>query len=233
MATTTSLAGRQRSRREAQGVESLQGVVEPVRSRRSWRYTAGAAAAILAGGLLSAALYSQGQRTETLFTLARTVQRGETITARDLTTITVTPGQRIDGYAPAQAASLIGRVAAITLPAGSLVTRSAIARQLPIGEGRAVVGVAVKASQMPATGLSAGDRVVITPIAGQEGTVESTRAAPVDVAATVAAAPTTDPVTGLVVVDVTVPVAEASDVAGRAAAGQVAVYLIGGTGRSS
>lgn len=227
-----TVAGRARGkRRPGLAGEGVEGFVDPVRSRRSWRYTAGAVAAILAGGLLAVTLYTQARQTVTVFTVAGTVQRGATFTAGDLATITVTPGQRIDGYTPGQAAEVVGKVAAVTLPAGSLITRGAVAARLPIGGGRAVVGVAVKASQMPATRLTAGDQVVVTPIAGQNGTVESKGAAPVDVAATVIDAPTTDSTTGLVVIDVSVPSSEASDVAGRAAAGQVAVYLTGGNGR--
>lgn len=230
-AEVASGAERMRGRRPTAAREQVDGFVDPVRSRRSWRYTAGAIAAIVAGGLLAVAVYTQVQQTVTVFTVSGTVQRGATFTARDLATITVTPGQRIDGYTSGQAAQIIGKIAAVTLPAGSLITRSAVVDRLPIDDGHAVVGVAVKASQMPATGLEAGDQVVITPIAGQTGMVESKESAPVDVAATVVDAPVADPTTGLVVVDVSVTSPEASDVAGRAAAGQVAIYLTGGDGR--
>lgn len=208
------------------------GFVEPVRGRRSWRYTAGAVAAILAGGVLAVGVYTQAQHTVTVFTTAGTVERGHTFTARDLTTLTITPGQRVTGFTTGQAAQIIGNVATVTLPAGSMITRTAVAASLPVASGQAVVGIAVKPSQMPAIGFAAGDQVVVTPIAGQGGTVVSKQAAPVDVSAVVVDAPVTDPTTGLVVVDVSVTSSEASDLAGRAAAGQVALYLTGtGTGR--
>jgi hypothetical protein len=205
------------------------GLVEPVRGRRSWRYTAGAIAAILAGGLLAVGIYTQAQHTVTVFTTAGTIERGHTFAARDLSTLTIAPGQPVAGFTTAQAAHIVGKVATVTLPAGSMITRTAVAAALPIPSGQAVVGIAVKPSQMPATVLTVGDDVVITPIAGQAGTVVSKRAAPVDVVAVVTAAPVTDPATGLVVVDVSVASSEASDLAGRAAAGQVAVYLTSST----
>lgn len=223
-ATTSSAPARSGS--------SAEGFVDPVRGRRSWRYTAGAVAAILAGGLLAVGVYTQAQHTVTVLTTADTVPRGHTFTARDLTTLTITPGQRIAGFTTGQAAQVIGKVATVTLPAGSMITRTAVAAALPVASGQAVVGIAVKSSQMPATDLTAGDEVVVTPIAGQAGTVVSKQAAPVDVTAVVVDAPVSDPTTSLVVVDVSVPSSEASDLAGRAAAGQVALYLTSsGTGR--
>ena len=208
----------------------MAGLVDPVRPRRSWRYTAGAIAAILAGGLLSVSIYTASQHAESVFVVASTMQRGATFTAADLTTIAVTPGQRIDGYTPSESRQIIGRVAAVALPRGSLITHAAVASQLPLPSGQAVVGIAVKSSQMPAIGLEAGDRVVITPVASQSATIAQTGTQAADVDATVVASPTTDPSTGLVVVDVTVSAADASDVAGRSAAGQVAIYLTSGTG---
>lgn len=208
----------------------MAGLVDPVRPRRSWRYTAGAIAAILAGGLLSVSIYTASQKSESVFVVASTVERGETFTSADLTTITVTPGQRIDGYTLSESEQIIGRVAAVTLPKGSLVTHAAVATQLPVPAGQAVVGIAVKPSQMPAIGLESGDRVVITPVASQSATIAHTGPQAGDVDASVLAPPTTDPSTGLVVVDVTISAADASDVAGRSAAGQVAIYLTSGTG---
>lgn len=207
------------------------GLVDPVRPRRSWRYTAGAIAAILAGGLLSVSIYTATQQSESVFVVASTIERGATFTAADLTTITVTPGQGIDGYTPTEAGQVIGKIAAVTLPKGSLITRASVAAQLPVPAGEAVVGIAVKPSQMPATALTAGDHVIVTPVARQNATIEQARSQPVDVHATVVAPPTTDPSTGLVVVDVTVSTADASDLAGRAAVGQVAIYLTSGTDR--
>lgn len=232
MAVDTA-AVRRRPPARGVGPESspVAGLVDPVRPRRSWRYTAGAIAAILAGGLLSVSIYTAAQHTEAVFVVASTVERGATFTAADLTTITVTPGQRIDGYTPTEAGQVIGKVAAVTLPKGTLITHAAVVTQLPVPAGEAVVGIAVKPSQMPATALTAGDEIVVTPVASQNATVEQARSQPVDVHATVVAPPTTDPSTGLVVVDVTISTAEASDVAGRAAAGQVAIYLTSGTDR--
>lgn len=232
MAVDTATARRRVPSRDLQpGMSSVAGLVDPVRPHRSWRYTAGAIAAIFAGGLLSVSIYTASQHSESVFVVASTIERGTTFAAADLTTLTVTPGQRIDGYTTTEAPQIIGKVAAVTLLKGSLITRSTVVTQLPVPSGKAVVGIAVKPSQMPAIGLTAGDRVVVTPVASQNATIEQPGNRPVDVDATVVAPPTTDPSTGLVTVDVTVSTAEASDVAGRAAAGQVAVYLTGGTDR--
>jgi hypothetical protein len=218
---TTSRALPKRNQ-AAQGPQSGSAVF-PVRARRSWGYGAAAIAAIVVGGLLSAFLYSSTQHSEQVFVVATALDRGQTIAAQDLTTITITPGQRIDAFTPAQAGQLIGKTITAALPKGSLLTHGAVADRLPIPAGEAIVGVALKPSQMPSTPISAGSRIVITPIAGQNATVKSTQAA--DVPATVVDQLATNQSTGLVIVNVYIASRDASDVAGRAAAGLVTLYV--------
>ncbi len=60
-------------------------------------------------------------------------------------------------YAP----QLSGKRAAVTIPAGSLLTTSDVTGAAPIAAGDAVVGLALKAGQLPSSGVKAGDLVMI------------------------------------------------------------------------
>jgi len=200
--------------------------VAPVRTRRSWGYGAGAIAAIIVGGLIGAFVYTGTQHSDEVWVVSKTVDRGDTITAQDLAVIDVAHGQRTAGFTGAAAKDqIIGKVATVDLPQGSLVTRASIARKAPVPDGDAMVGVALKTTQLPAAPLHAGDKVVVAPIAQQAGTISAGSGKVKDVSAVVASDPKPDSASGTVVVDVYVSASSASDVAGRAAAGEVTVYL--------
>lgn len=216
--TTLALAGT-----PGPGAEAA---VAPVRTRRSWGYGAGALAAITVGGLIGAFVYTSTQHTDEVWVVRATVDRGTTITAQDLAVMQIAHGQRTAGFTgPAAKDRIIGKVAIVDLPQGSLVTAASIAKALPVPEGQALVGIALKTSQVPSAPLHAGDHVVVTPIAQQAGTVAAGSKAVADVSAVVATDPKPDSASGTVVVDVYVSATQASDIAGRAASGQVTLYL--------
>ncbi|HEY4947157.1 MAG TPA: hypothetical protein VII19_04610, partial [Acidimicrobiales bacterium] len=63
---------------------------------------------------------------------------------------------------PASSASLLaGKRAAVTIPAGSLLTLGDVTGSTPIAAGDAVVGMALKDGQFPSTGVESGDQVMI------------------------------------------------------------------------
>jgi hypothetical protein len=203
--------------------------VAPVRRRRSRGYAAAAVAAIAAGGLLSALLWQSLQHTTTVFVTSTSVEQGATITANELTTLQIAAGQPVTAFSPAQARDVVGKTAAVALPAGSLVTPAALRSEMTVPAGKALVGIALKSSQMPSVPLHPGDEVVLTPVANLNTTVTSKTAG--DVPAVVADSPTADTASGATVVNVDVATADASDLAGRAAAGTVALYLVSGAGQ--
>ncbi|MFT4284334.1 MAG: SAF domain-containing protein [Protaetiibacter sp.] len=198
--------------------------VAPVRTRRPWGYGAAAVALILAGGLLAVFLYNNLQRTDLVFVSAHELDRGDTITATDLTTLAVIPGQQIDAFTKEQAGDLIGKVALVPLPAGGLISSSAIADELPIPAGMALVGLALKPTQMPSVSLRAGDEVVLTTVAQQSAGLDQTG---IDIKGTIVATPNTDKISGTALVNVYVSKAVASDLASRAAAGTITLYVAG------
>jgi hypothetical protein len=102
--------------------------------------------------------------------IAEPVARGETITADRLRIAYVASDDAIAHLEESQGAQVIGRVAVVDLPAGTLVTSGLVADGVAIDEGEAVAGLALEPGQYPALGLAPGDRVnVIRSLDGSNG----------------------------------------------------------------
>lgn len=198
--------------------------ISPVRSKRSWVWAAGAIALIVAGGLGSVVIFSASSHTQEVFVVNGEVHRGDVIGKTDLGTLDIAEGQKTQGIPVSQASDIIGKVATVDLPKGSLVTSSAIAAGLSVPEGKALVGLSLKPAQLPAQQLVAGDDVQIVSVAtnatGQGGSGSSSA-----ISGTVSDT-ASDQSSGTTVVDVYVNATVASDLTSRAAAGAVAIYVV-------
>ena len=198
----------------------------PVKSRRrTWVIALGIAIALV-GGLLTWTITTQLSATETLFTTNKPIARGEKIDADDLTTIAIAGGQNTEAIRADNPGDVVGKVAAVDLPAGTLLTPQSFTESLPVPEGEAVVGLALTPAQLPNHPLVAGDnvRVIATPAVQAEVTGE-----PKTYEATVY---TTrfDQANNLWVVDVIVPEEDASLIAAQVATQRVAVVLLESSG---
>lgn len=197
--------------------------VRPVRARRSRYYLAGALALIIAGGVGSAFIYASASHTEQLLVVSHDLHRGEVIAATDLTSIGVAQTQVTRGIPVKDSAEVIGKVATVDLPSGSLVTGRSFAGSLNVPDGQALVGLWLKPSQLPAQPLIAGDHVMIVPVVAADG-----RPAPTSTAETGVVSDTAgDKASGTTIVDVYVSQSIAADLTSRASAGAVAIYLTG------
>jgi SAF domain len=127
---------------------------------------------ILVGAAVTAQLFLRvGDRTAVL-AMARPVTAGHTITGRDLAEVRISVDPALRAVPVSERSRVVGQIATVDLLARSLLTRDAVAAASIPGAGQAIVGVALKAGQMP-SGLKAGDRVmvVLTPPASGGGTV--------------------------------------------------------------
>lgn len=218
MATTTVTPSGVRPARPATDV----GVVPPVRTKRSRIWVAGATALILAGGLLSVFVYTSLGHPDEVFAVARSIPRGTTITADDLTSLALASGQRSPAISTTTPSEVIGKVTTVDLPKGSIVTPAAIAATQQIPAGRALVGLSLKSSQLPAEPLVAGNRVEIVPIASDTtGDASVTTSTISGVVSDISI----DQQSDTTIVDVYVSETVAADLTSRAAAGTVAIYL--------
>ncbi|MGG8410358.1 SAF domain-containing protein [Streptomyces sp. 12297] len=185
-------------------------------------------ALIAAGGLSGALLFTaSGQRTAVLV-VARDVPVGAAITDADLKPASLALDPAVKAVPVARKAGLVGQRAAVALKAGALLSPSQVTSESLIKAGEQLVGVALKPSQLPASRLSAGQRVLIvsTPDPAAAGSKSSERGrAPETLAATVVEVGMPAPATGVVVVDVAVPAGDGPSLAARVATGAVALIL--------
>ena len=87
------------------------------------------------------------------------VQRGTTIDAADVRTVYVSSDDQLARLTDPSA--VIGKVAAVDLPPGTLLTPSVVADAVALQPGDGVVGLALDPGQYPALGLAPGDHVTV------------------------------------------------------------------------
>jgi len=203
-----------------------------LRARRRPALLAAGVALVALGALSAAYLVQVVSASHPVVAVVRPVAAGAVLQRGDLAVAQVqsdpalapVPGSRID--------ALVGKRAAVALPAGSLLTADAVTDALPPATGQSLVGVALSPAQLPAEPLAAGDRVRLVDTPGSAGAAASGSAA---AAGTDARGPHAVPAVvvgvaqpredGTVVVDVTVPAADAAGLAASASTGRVALVL--------
>lgn len=192
------------------------------KARRSPMLISLGVALALVGGLATAWVVGNAGQTVQVYTTSTNVQRGQAITADDITSVSLAAGQNVDAYPANKPEAVIGQIATVDLPKGSLVTPRTVGKTIGLEKGQSVVGVAVTVAQIPSTPLVAGDkvRVVETPVS--QG--EPPAAAPVSFQATVFTTHM-DPTAEVQIVDLIVPETVAADIAARAATGRIAIVL--------
>ncbi|MER6443623.1 SAF domain-containing protein [Streptomyces venezuelae] len=188
-------------------------------------------ALIAAGGLSGALLFTaSGQRTAVLV-VARDVPVGAAISDADLAPASLALDPAVKAVPLTGKKSLLGQRAAVALKAGSLLSPGQVTSVSLIKAGEQLVGVALKPSQLPASRLAPGQKVLIvsTPDAAQApaggGKPAEPAGAPKTLAATVVAVGTASPATGVTVVDVSVPASDGPVLATRVATGAIALIL--------
>jgi hypothetical protein len=182
-----------------------------------------------AGVLVSAAIYQQADHRVPVVVITAAVPAGAVITAADVGTAAVTVPAGINVIPAAQLGQVTGQTAAEALRPGTLLAPADLATaQLP-APGQVLVAVPVKPESLPASGLAAGDQVLIVATPGDQGqpgssTATASLSAPVPgVVEAVNAVTDQD---GFDVVDVLVPTAAGQSVAEQASTGEFALIVI-------
>ena len=134
--------------------------------------------------------------------------------------VAVDPG--VSTVSAADATSLVGQVAAADLVAGSLLAPGQVTAAAPPGPDEVLVPLPVSAERLPASGLSAGDRLLVVDTPAVAADPPST--APESIEATVARLGAPD-LNGVSVIDVVVAEADGPALAARAATGRFALVL--------
>lgn len=106
-------------------------------------------------------MYASTNRRIDVLIVTQTVEQGQQIQASDLGQVSVSISSGVTPIPVPDAGQLVGNRAAVTIPAGSLLTPGDVSGAQPITAGYAVVGMALKAGQLPAAGVSPGDQVMV------------------------------------------------------------------------
>lgn len=216
--------------------------VVPKADRRRPAAAVASIALVATCSALFALLYVHSSRLVSEIAVAHQVMQGELIEGSDLRQVDAALSGGVSGVPVADADQVIGRPAAVTLLAGTLLSPSDVGAAPALQSGQCVVGMDLKPGMLPASGVVPGESVlvVLTGAAGapvtQGGSTQSANSGTSGesdglTTATVVGVDTSpgDSGAGDVVVSVQVPVASASLVADWSAAGQVALVQIGGS----
>ncbi|SEO89403.1 SAF domain-containing protein [Actinacidiphila rubida] len=187
-------------------------------------------ALIAVGGLSGAVLYTSSGHRTSVVVVARDVPIGAQITQTDLTEASIALDPAVKAVKASGEKTLIGQRAAVDLKAGSLLSPSEVTRQTLVGPTETLVGVSLKPSQLPASPLSAGQKVLIvsTPDPNAAAGSKSSSGAdvpPATLSATVVKVGDPQTGTGTVTVDVAVPAGDGPALAARVATGNVALIV--------
>jgi len=196
--------------------------VPPTRGRRRPALILAGVALAIVGGLAAWFGATTLGNTVTVLVTSASVARGETIEAGDLTTMQIAGGQSVDAFSASKSDEVVGQVATVDLPAGSIILSDNIGGGLAVTSGESIVGVALTAAQMPSYPLAAGDtvRIVDTPIAQGDPPAVTPESFKATVFTT-----KYDETNAVTIVDLVVPTGQAADIAARAATGRIALVL--------
>lgn len=185
-----------------------------LRARRSPRLIALGVLLIVLGALGAAALYTTATGHRQAVAMANDVTRGQEIRPSDLT-VRELPGDQEGGLDPREVDDLIGKQALFDLPAGSFpAKRHVAARSFP--EGNVTIGLKLGPGRMPNAPLVPGQRIQLVDL--KEGVLMAE--------AVVAALPEKLPDGATWLLDISLPADKAPLMATRAAADQVALFVL-------
>lgn len=139
-----------------------------------------ALAVAMAGGgvVVSAAVYQHSNHQVAVIMVTQPVPVGAVVVPADLSTTNVNVGSGIEVIPARQIDQVSGEMAAVTLRPSTLLARSDLtAVQSPVS-GQELIAAPIKPYGLPASGLQAGDHVLIMSTPGQEGQPVSSSAAP-------------------------------------------------------
>jgi hypothetical protein len=180
------------------------------------------------GVVVSAAIYQRADHQVPVVMVTRAVPAGAVISVGDLGSTSVSLGSGIAVIPASQLRQVAGEVAGVALQPATLLSPSELTSSRPPGPGVELVPAAVRPADLPATGLAAGDRVLVVPtpgVQGQPGTSGGAVFLAGPVPAVVEAVTSVPDAEGFDVVDVLVSDADAVAVASQVSTGQFALVI--------
>jgi hypothetical protein len=184
---------------------------------------------VVACALVFAEGWLQAGHRQPVLALSQPVAAGQVITAADLETVRVSAAGPVSLVPASRQAEVVGSTAAVSMPAGSLLTGSDIGTPPPV-KGQVRLGIALKPGAYPPD-LAAGQDVDVlaTPAAAASGSSSSggaPAALPVGEAVVLSVSPAAAGGSGDTVVELQVQADAMPQVAAANAAGQIALATI-------
>jgi SAF domain len=174
--------------------------------------------------LATASLFSNANKRNAVLVVRRQIPAGRSITADDLSVARVSVEAGVQTIPSSDRAHLVGRVAAVTLMPGSLLTPEEVSNDARVPDGMAVVGASLKVGQYPAS-LTTSDNVHLLEVAPPAAMGDA--AVPIDRGrATVIDAAVRKDTSDSLAASLLVPAAAADDVANASAAGRLVVVVV-------
>lgn len=197
------------------------------RRRRPALAAVGIALAAL-GGLATATAVTHAQGRIAVLALARPVPFGAALRSGDLRVVHLPAAAGLDPLPADAEASVIGRTAAVGLPAGSLLVAGDLTGAAIPGPGQQLVGLMLSPGQLPTRALIPGEPVLLVLVGGPGGSASAT---PATVPGQLVDEASVNE-SGATPVDVVVSAAIGPQLAAAAAAGHVALIAqpAGGAG---
>ena len=147
-----------------------------VPDRRRWARVIAGLVAVVLGAWIFAVVYRSANDRTSVLAMAQPVARSATISREDLRVVEVGASGGLAMVRADQLPTIVGRVAATDLPAGSLLTPAGL--ESPgtkvIGRDEAVVGVLVARNEAPSSELRRGARVSVV-VRGASGTDDASQ----------------------------------------------------------
>jgi SAF domain len=143
--------------------------------QRRWSLALLAVLVTIGSALAFVVLWMNAGGREPVLALRNNVAAGQVITADDLTVVRVSADSGIDPISSSERDEIVGRPAAATLLAGTLLVPDAIGTDDGLDQGTTVIAIPVPAAELPSDELEQGDRVILyrTP-AASSGVVQDT-----------------------------------------------------------
>lgn len=196
------------------------------RPRTAW--IALALVLLLGFGLLGAVTIARVADRTPVLALAEPIGRGETLTSEHLTVLEVGVDDGAAFVPTTSRDEILGRPAAASLDAGTILTPSLFFDGPQAGRGQAVVGLALEPGEYPTSTLGPGDYVIVVRSPLTSNAVDRTEA-PADVLAAdveVFSVEVLSDAARTLMVSVTVPRDVAADITSAAAAGRIRLVLV-------
>jgi hypothetical protein len=216
----------------ADGHAAVPGSLAPLpRQRRRPMLALGLVLAGL-GALAGAWVFTSFSHRVTVLEVTRDIPAGTRVTAADLAPEAVSVSSGVKTIPARQESQATGEVAAVSLVAGTLLAPADLTSALVPGPGQQLVPVALKATQLPASGLVPGEQVLVVATPGAAGQAGSAQAGTAPLTQSVPAAvyqvsPADS--SGEVVVDLLVAAGQGPPVAEQDSTGQIALIITKGT----